>query len=323
MELGEEFEAHCDSLISNDELDELQELLLMNKKQIDKQIARLVSIFIEQKDMKRLNAFEKERKHGEKEAMESFKDSIKELKEELKEEKIKEQQENEIFSQIPSITEELYAKVLSMPVHDYHSLIGNQHTICKNNLIYHFKFLDDGSIHKTTDYQNIRCRESTNNYIQMVLNKKTNHLSVLMPDQEYIKELPVKYIPVNILYIGKSVGHLCYLIIEDNVAFFFDPNGTSEPSNEFIDNCLSTILEDYKIRYTPIEEWREGNVSSMQLSKNYRELFNKGDCVIISLFFITELNKKERTPIKIIEDYLDLTELERKQLLNNKYNSYS
>ena len=259
------------------------------------------------------------------------KDKMKELKESLENEKAEEELCNDIFSQLDKkyhLRKEIYDTIIRSPIDLKHKLFpGNELVSCSNNIIYHFKNDKNNStgasysVHPTMEFSKIKCRESTNNYIQVVHNKKSEHITIIMPDRNYMLKLPHRYIPVDIQYNGSNTGHLSYFIFESKKScFYFDVNGISLPNNEVIDKCFRTICEDLKFEYQPVSIWRNNNLQSLQLPKKYRECYNKGDCVILSLLFMIEYHFNFNQNKLDTLNYLNsLSLVERKNKINMLY----
>ena len=230
----------------------------------------------------------------------------------------------------PKLTRSVYSKLSRARVNSLHSFFGTTHILCKNNIIYHFKYNhSDEEWEKNTEFSNIHCRDVTNNYIQICYNDETKNLTFLVPCQQYFQEVfqhgadenkDYVFVPVYIHSKGKSVGHACFFIIHLSTkeSFYFDPNGTCQPSNDFMDSCMKTISTDYGYQYKTINTWNP-SCKYLQFASEHRESWNKGDCVILSIQFAHLLNKKHTVPRTLINELYEMDEKERKTELNQFY----
>lgn len=230
----------------------------------------------------------------------------------------------------PKLTRSVYSKLSRARVNSLHNFFGTTQILCKNNIVYHFKYVhSDEEWEKNTEFSNIHCRDVTNNYIQICYNDESKNLTFLVPCQQYFLEVfehgqsegrDYVFVPVYIHSKGKQIGHACFYIIHIGTkeSFYFDPNGKSQPSNDFMDSCMKTISSDYGFSYKTMDSWNPAS-KFVQFSSEHRESWNKGDCVILSIQFAHLLNKKHTTPRLLIDELYEMEEKTRKTELNEFY----
>ncbi len=310
-------------------IDNHSEEFLIN---IDK-INAIFDALIEKKELGIMNVLIKENNKQMEILMKKY-DAVMKLKiKEEEEEKDKADEEKEGLIEIPKITKEIYNRVCRLSVSLKHQVFDCDKIPCDNNIIFHFKYLDDNEVHKTREYYRIKCGDVTNNYIQIIYNRKSKNLSIIMPDKKYIDKIithrevsnkKYSFIPINISYVGSRIGHASYLIIENEngLIYYFDPNSICEPDNDFIDKCFGFIFEKYdysNYNYINICNWNN-HKETLQLPNEYREWYNNGDCVILSLLFVKLLDEQENLSPEVLLDKLFRLNLKnRKAIVNQLY----
>ncbi len=294
---------------------------------VDK-INAIFDALIEKKELGVMNMLIKENKKQMEILLKKYDAEMKKKKKE--EEKDKADEEKEGLIEIPKITKAIYNRVCRLPVSVKHQLFDCDKIPCDNNIIFHFKYLDDNEIHKTREYSRIKCGDVTNNYIQTIYNQKSKNLSIIMPDKKYVDKMiahrsasnkKYSFIPIKISYVGSRIGHASYLIIENanGYVYYFDPNSVCEPDNDFVDKCFHFIFEKYGFVYVNICNWNH-HKEALQFPDTYREWYNNGDCVILSLLFVKLLDEQENVHIKALLDKLfDVNVKKRKAMVNQLY----
>ncbi len=307
-------------------IDNHNEEFLIN---VDK-INAIFDALIEKKELGIMNVLIKENKKQMEILMKKYDAEVKLKKKEEEEEKDKADEEKEGLIEIPKITKAIYNRVCRLPVSVKHQLFDCDKIPCDNNIIFHFKYLDDNEVHKTREYSRIKCGDVTNNYIQTIYNKKTKNLSIIMPDKKYVDKIMAhrsgankkySFIPIKISYVGSRIGHASYLIIENGSGsvYYFDPNSICEPDNDFIDKSFGFIFEKYGLHYINICNWNH-HKEALQFPDEYREWYNNGDCVILALLFVKLLEEQENLSPKVLLDKLFAVAIKkRKAMVNQLY----
>lgn len=261
--------------------------------------------------------------------------SKKQHTEEQEEQQQEENQKKDWWKGVPVITKKTYQTVTKLPVSIKHKLFGTDDVPCENNIIFHFKYQDDNDAQKTHEFSRIKCGDVTNNYLQMIVNRKTKNVSVISPDASYYRALidqrqthghGYSFLPVKITLTGVRTGHACQLAIDNasREVFYFDPNGKCEPENAFINKCLAQVFTklDLGFIYVPIENWNVNCDESLQLPTEQREPFNTGDCVILSLLFaqlVDSSAEDEGVTAHAVNRMYGMTPKARKQVMNKLY----